>query len=389
MKRFLAALAAFMFVFSAFSAVLPAFALKASPIFTAPTITARPGETVNVSVSLSGDYEAHGLNLWLVFSNSNLILESYSRGDVLGNVTANGGMALIDTKVENGNNSIRLGVIMPTDPFTANGVIFTAQLTVNADVPSCTVIPLDVRIEDFFYMPIGQTHQQNISHGVSDGKISVSESDPTPSPTPIPTETPNTPVPSSTPTSTPGTPTAPPSSTPGTATPTPRPSSTPTSAPGTPTPRPSATPTPIPGTTPRPSSAPNSAAPATQGAQNSPTPTPGPNETVDPFARFSASPFPSAETSPTPDGGSAEDPFGRFSPSPAPGTTATPFLTVPPYDGTLPPFDTIPPSENQLPDLPPRRTPGFGVLAAIGVGTAAIGTGLLIFARKRRGDDNK
>ena len=390
MKRFFALITAVILVFSAFSAAEPASAVKATPAFSAPTITARPGETVEVPVTLYGDYEAHGLELWLIFSDSELYLEGYTRGAVLADVSAHGGMAIIDDKVENGSNSIRLGVMMPSDPFTAQGVIFTARLTVDPDIPNGTAIPLNVRVEDFFYMPVGQNQQQNISHSVTSGRIIVSESGPPQSPTPDPTDTP-APPPSETPTSSPITPTPTPSATPSSSpgTPTPSPTPRPTNTPSTPTPTPSATPSSSP-STPTPSPTPSqqtgepddSASPATPDAQVSASP--DPNATDDPFARFSASPFPTNGAFPTPDGSSTDNPYARVSSSPAPDGS-DPFETIAPYD-SIAPFGTVIPSGDKLPEVNSPKL-GFGVLAAIGLVTLAAGIGILLFARKRRRDD--
>ncbi len=358
--------------------------------FSAPTITARPGETVNISVTLYGNFEAHGLHLWLDYNNSAVTVLSTAYGEVLTQVGSLGGIILLDhTTIP---NSIRLGVIMPVDPITANGVIFSAMLTINPDVPDGTVIPLTLKVHEFIYMPIGVTDPPNMSHSVTSGKIIVSESGPTPPPTPRPTSTPGTPTvtPTPTPTSAPVTPTLRPSNAP--ATPTPRPTNAPvtptprpgtTAAPATPTSRPTSapvTPTPRPGATliPRPSSA-----PVTPGNTAAHTPSADPSASIDPFARFGATPFPTigitpsgGKITPAPDGSAAPD---------SSADTATPdgALTFDPYARFSPsPIVTLEPAE-------PSAAPKIGYLvigsaAALAIAAASV---LLVGKRKKRDRD--
>ena len=346
-------------------------------VFSVPEVLVRPGGTVDIPLSISGNYEAHGLTIWLVFDNDALQLDGYANGGVLSDVSAHGGTFIYGVKVENGKNSVRLGIMMPTEPFSAQGVLFTTRLTVKPGVAAGTVLDLEIHLrpKDFIYMPIGDHNGTPIPFTLSPGKLTVSNYAPTPTPGVTPTSARVTPTPTPIPTSTPVTPTAPPSSAP--ATPTPRPSS----APATPTPRPGstaapATPTPRPGTTAAPATP---TPPPTPGTDARSTAQPDTSESPDPFARFSASPFPTAGVSPTP-GGPTADPFARFSQSPAPAETD--------YAPQTPaPFDTIPPTGyEQLPELPARKLP-VGLIAAVGAGATALGAGLVILLVKRRRDD--
>ncbi len=404
MKRITAALiaAAILMLFS-FSPA-PLKAERASAAFSAPSIAVRPGGTVDIPVRISGGYEAHGLAIWLVFDDASLALEGYERGAVLDSVTDQGGIAVIDTKVENGQNSVRLGIMMPTSPFTEQGVLFTARLTVKPDVSAGTVLELGLHLrpKDFIYMPIGDHQGQPIPFTLSPGSITVSNYAPTPTPTATPTSVPATPTPSPTSTPTPHPSSAPVTSTPrpsnAPATPTARPTNAPvtptprpgtTAAPATPTSRPTSapvTPTPRPGATliPRPSSA-----PVTPGNTAAHTPSADPSASIDPFARFGATPFPTSAA--TPSGSKAtSDPGGKITPAPdgsaAPDSsadTATPSgaSTFDPYARFSPsPIVTLEPAE-------PSAAPKIGYLvigsaAALAIAASAI----LLFGKKKKRD---
>ena len=385
MKRITAAIiaAAMLMLFSVSPA--PLKAERASAVFSAPSVIVAPGGTVNIPVRISGDYEAHGLNLWLVFDDASFALENVERGEVLSSISAQGGLAVLDTKVENGKNSVRLGVIMPTDPFSTQGVLFTARLTVKPGVSAGTVIPLDLHVttKDFIYMPIGDHQGQPIPFTLSPGSVTVSNYAPTPTPTAAPTSVPATPTPSPTPrpsstptpspTSVPATPTPRPSSAP--ATPTPRPGTS--SAPATSTPRPGATPTPRPGATPtaRPGTTPTGA-PATPAN----TASADPSASIDPYARFGMSPFPTSGV--TPGGKVTPEPGGKETPDSG-ADTAAPDATssIDPVARFSPtPVSTLEPAD-------PPVAPKIGLLVGAGVVVLAGVAGTLLLLGKKRRDD--
>ncbi len=392
-KRMIAAVASLLML----AAALPAYAAAPSalPSFSAPVLSARPGESVVVPVYLTGDYAAHGLQVWLVFENDALILESFDRGEVMMNAQSSGGLVILDSKVDGGKNTVRLGIGMPTEPFSAEGVLFYAKLTVSSAVEAGRALALDVLVKEFFFMPIGEHTGKPISHSVTNGRINVTDaSAPTAAPTSAPTSAPTT-APTTAPTAAP---TSRPSQTPGNsatprptpaATSTPRPTPAATSTPrptpggGTPTPRPTPAATP----TARPTPGGGTAAPRTSDAPATPdngsrASSPDPNATPDPYARFSASPFP-GEPSPTPDGSATPDPYARFSASPAPTDQSA-------ADASLAPFDTVPPSAHYEPQGPSGGS-GTGALVAVGVSALAVlaAGGFLFYAVKRRRKDGE
>ena len=114
------------------------------------TVNAQPGETVDVSLNVTGEFAVHSVNIWVDFDNTKLTLNGIEKGEALSNLPG-GGMALISQNDE--NNSIRLGVMMPTEPLTAQGTFFTANFTVSEAVEPGTTIELALQVKEFSYMP--------------------------------------------------------------------------------------------------------------------------------------------------------------------------------------------------------------------------------------------
>ncbi|MBR5949167.1 MAG: choice-of-anchor J domain-containing protein, partial [Clostridia bacterium] len=87
-----------------------------------------PGEEFEVSVRVEGEFEAHGINLWLNFDPESFEIIGHTPGSVMAHITDLGGMSYLDYTTIPG--SARFGVMIPVDPWTENGVIYT--LTVKA-----------------------------------------------------------------------------------------------------------------------------------------------------------------------------------------------------------------------------------------------------------------
>ena len=111
-----------------------------------------PGEEFQVSVRVEGEFEAHGMHLQLNYDADNFEILGTSRGEVLMQVIELGGTQIIDYTTIPG--SIRVGVIMPIDPFTENGVIFTATVKASENIPDGQYAFVPV-VEEFINFPIG------------------------------------------------------------------------------------------------------------------------------------------------------------------------------------------------------------------------------------------
>ncbi len=168
--------------------------------------TAAVGEEFSVTVNLNGTYEAHGLNFQLNYDANTFEAVGTTRGDVLMQVIDLGGTQILDYTTIPG--SVRLGVMMPTDGFTAQGSVFTVRFVVKEGAANgiYNIMPV---VTEFFNMPIGGSNTPIESTAVGAAvEVTGGGDQPTPAPTDEPTEVP-TEVPTEAPTEAPTNPPAP------------------------------------------------------------------------------------------------------------------------------------------------------------------------------------
>ncbi len=291
-----------------------------------PTVV-EPGDTFTVDVTVENPYEAHGLNLQLNYNPAYFEFVSAVNGAVLADAIANGGTVVLEGSQIPG--SVRLGVLMPTDPMDQEGVLYTATFRVKDGAPVGIYDFTPVAV-DFVNFPLGGVSTP-IEHVDIPGQVEIIGGvTPTPEP---PTPTPEPPTP-----------------TPEPPTPTPEPP-TPTPEPPTPTPEPP-TPTPVPPTEP----------------PVEPTPVPPTEPPVEPTEPPVEPTEPPVE--PT------EPPVEPTEPPVEP--------TEPPVEPTEPPVEPTEPPVEPTPEPTTPPAPPTGTIALVGVGIAALvaGAGIILFRRK-------
>ncbi|MBR5947534.1 MAG: hypothetical protein IKZ82_02650, partial [Clostridia bacterium] len=111
-----------------------------------------PGQTFIVNVTIEGEYEAHGMNLQLNYDSANFEFVSAVNGFVLVDAVDHGGTVVLDGETIDG--SIRLGVLMPTEPMIGEGIMFAATFRVKdtAPVGEYPFIPVAIDLVNF---PLG------------------------------------------------------------------------------------------------------------------------------------------------------------------------------------------------------------------------------------------
>ena len=114
--------------------------------------TVEAGEEFTATVSISGTYEAHTLNFQLNYDVEAFQATGTTRGDVLMQVIDLGGTQILDYTTIPG--SIRLGVMMPTDPMSAEGAIFTAKFVAKDDIAD-GVYTIEPVVAEFSNYPVG------------------------------------------------------------------------------------------------------------------------------------------------------------------------------------------------------------------------------------------
>ena len=150
------------------------------------------GSQVSVDLTIDGEYEANGMNIWVQYDAEKLTLNSVDEGEIMKAIKDLGGMNILDFQSIPG--SVRLGSMLPTDPVSGSGKIFTMNFTVAEGLEDGTEMPIEILVKEFFNMPVGGENTP-IAFFAENGSIVVgSEPIVTDEPTAVPTDAPNPPI---------------------------------------------------------------------------------------------------------------------------------------------------------------------------------------------------
>ena len=156
------------------------------------------GSQVNVDLTINGEYEANGMNIWVQYDAENLTLNNVENGEIMNAIGNLGGMNILDFTSIPG--SVRLGSMLPTNPVSGSGTIFTMNFTVAEGLEDGTELPIEILVKEFFNMPVGGENTpiaffaENGSIVVGSEPIVTDEPGVTDEPTAVPTDAPNPPI---------------------------------------------------------------------------------------------------------------------------------------------------------------------------------------------------
>ena len=157
---------------------IPAYAETGPPtdnavVFSVENVTAAPGTDVSVAFNIEGEYESHALTAFVRYDTNMLSVvgNGIAQGNIWQNMIGNGGTVVADAVTRPGQ--VPFMAIMPTNPFSGNGTIFTMNFHVNESVELGTVIPLELEIREFYYMPVQQTSPTLIPFTSDNGSITA------------------------------------------------------------------------------------------------------------------------------------------------------------------------------------------------------------------------
>ena len=155
------------------------------------------GSQVSVDLTIDGEYEANGMNIWVQYDAEKLTLNSVDEGEIMKAIKDLGGMNILDFQSIPG--SVRLGSMLPRDPVSGSGKIFTMNFTVAEGLEDGTEMPIEILVKEFFNMPVGEQENTPIAFFAENGSIVVGEAPVTEAPitdepTAVPTDAPNPPV---------------------------------------------------------------------------------------------------------------------------------------------------------------------------------------------------
>ena len=176
MKKLFAMLLSVAIVLSTIT--IPAYAETGSPttddvVFSVENVTAAPGTDVSVAFNIEGEYESHALTAFVRYDTNMLSVvgNGIVQGNIWQNMIAGGGTIVADAVTRPGQ--VPFMAIMPTNPFSGSGTIFTMNFHVNESVELGTVIPLELEIREFYYMPVQQTSPTLIPFTSDNGSITA------------------------------------------------------------------------------------------------------------------------------------------------------------------------------------------------------------------------
>ena len=176
MKKLFAMLLSVAIVLSTIT--IPAYAETGSPtdndvVFSVENVTAAPGTDVSVAFTVEGEYESHALTAFVRYDTNMLSVvgNGIAQGNIWQNMIAGGGTIVADAVTRPGQ--VPFMAIMPTNPFSGSGTIFTMNFHVNESVELGTVIPLELEIREFYYMPVQQTSPTLIPFTSDNGSITA------------------------------------------------------------------------------------------------------------------------------------------------------------------------------------------------------------------------
>lgn len=176
MKKLFAMLLSVAIVLSTIT--IPAYAETGSPtdndvVFSVENVTAAPGTDVSVAFTVEGEYESHALTAFVRYDTNMLSVvgNGIAQGSIWQNMIAGGGTIVADAVTRPGQ--VPFMAIMPTNSFSGSGTIFTMNFHVNESVELGTVIPLELEIREFYYMPVQQTSPTLIPFTSDNGSITA------------------------------------------------------------------------------------------------------------------------------------------------------------------------------------------------------------------------
>ena len=176
MKKLFAMLLSVAIVLSTIT--IPAYAETGSPtdndvVFSVENVTAAPGTDVSVAFNIEGEYESHALTAFVRYDTNMLSVvgNGIAQGNIWQNMIGNGGTIVADAVTRPGQ--VPFMAIMPTNPFSGSGTIFTMNFHINDSVELGTVIPLELEIREFYYMPVQQTSPTLIPFTSDNGSITA------------------------------------------------------------------------------------------------------------------------------------------------------------------------------------------------------------------------
>lgn len=133
---------------------------------------AYPGDEVDITLHISGDYQAHVFNLSINYDSSALEIVGLVNGSFMTtNVQAVNGISVIDYETLAANGQVKVGIMMPTTAMMGEGDMLTMTFRIKEGVTVNQQVVLDVI--ELAEMPVGETVSKPISFTTENAIITI------------------------------------------------------------------------------------------------------------------------------------------------------------------------------------------------------------------------
>lgn len=131
--------------------------------------SAKVGDTIEVSLMLEGEFAASTMNLRVFFDNTSFRVTNKTLGPALTNAQSIGGFAMCDVNMA--GNAVSVGLLMTGDPLTEGGEL--VKITLEVIGTASADVDFGVQVEEFTYLPLGQTIPENIGCTTDGIRVSI------------------------------------------------------------------------------------------------------------------------------------------------------------------------------------------------------------------------
>lgn len=174
MKRLISMLTAIAVLILSAVFVLPAAAASeyGTANFTLSDVdNVNPGESFTVTLHISGDYQAHGMNLSLEYDPTCMVLESCEYGDYMAAITAAGNLVTVDNSTLSNSGMIKIGIMCPINAATGEGDMLIMHFHVKEGVEVNQQVIMIVT--ELIYLPLGSMTSDDVAFTTDNAIITL------------------------------------------------------------------------------------------------------------------------------------------------------------------------------------------------------------------------
>ncbi|GEM_PF-280595 len=130
-----------------------------------------PGESFTVTLHVSGDYQAHGMNLSVEYDPTCMVLERCEYGDYMTAITAAGNFVTVDASTLSNSGMVKIGIMCPIEPATGEGDMLILHFHVKDGVTVNQQVIMIVT--ELIYLPLGSMTSSDVAFTTENSVITL------------------------------------------------------------------------------------------------------------------------------------------------------------------------------------------------------------------------